>query len=108
VSIGNVSGVNAYKIAQNLLEKKAGEASSSGEASGTSGGGFADMVSNAAKDGLQSVKNAEKVSMDALSGQASLADVVTAVNSADMALKTVVAVRDKVIGAYQDIIKMPI
>ncbi|MEM9290023.1 MAG: flagellar hook-basal body complex protein FliE, partial [Pseudomonadota bacterium] len=34
--------------------------------------------------------------------------VVTAVTSAEMAVETVVAVRDKVLSAYNDIIKMPI
>jgi flagellar hook-basal body complex protein FliE len=33
---------------------------------------------------------------------------VTAVNNAELTLDTVVAIRDKVIGAYQDIMKMPI
>jgi flagellar hook-basal body complex protein FliE len=38
----------------------------------------------------------------------SLVDVVTAVAEAETTLQTVVAVRDKVIAAYQDIMKMPI
>jgi flagellar hook-basal body complex protein FliE len=41
-------------------------------------------------------------------GTADPTDVVQAVNSADMTLQTVVAIRDKMIGAYQDILRMPI
>ena len=37
-----------------------------------------------------------------------LTDIVQAVNNAEIALQTVVAVRDRVIDAYQQIIRMPI
>jgi flagellar hook-basal body complex protein FliE len=37
-----------------------------------------------------------------------MTDVVTAVADAETALNTVVAIRDRVINAYQDIIKMPV
>ena len=40
--------------------------------------------------------------------QADIVDVVNAVNSAELTLDTVVAVRDKVIAAYQTIMQMPI
>ncbi len=40
-------------------------------------------------------------------GQADIVDVVNAVNSAELTLDTVVAVRDKVISAYQSIMQMP-
>ena len=43
-----------------------------------------------------------------VAGKADLTDVVTAVSEAETALNTVVAIRDRVISAYQDIIKMPI
>ena len=41
-------------------------------------------------------------------GQGSLIDVVTAVSSAEAQLETVIAVRDQVISAYQEIMRMPI
>ena len=44
----------------------------------------------------------------AVVGEADLVEVVTAVNSAEMALQTVVTVRDRVISAYQEILRMPI
>lgn len=70
--------------------------------------GFAAMV----EDGLNEVVNAtsgmESAVAGKLNGQAQLLDVVTAVTSAEMAVETVVAVRDKVLSAYNDIIKMPI
>ena len=72
------------------------------------GGTFANMVKGVAQDAIGSAKQAEDLSDAALAGKASLRDVVTAVNNAELTLETVVTVRDKVISAYNDIIKMPI
>ncbi len=41
-------------------------------------------------------------------GKANMVDVVTAVAESETAIQTMVAVRDKVIAAYEDILKMPI
>jgi len=43
-----------------------------------------------------------------VAGQADIVDVVNAVNAAEITLDTVVAVRDKVVAAYQSIMNMPI
>ena len=50
----------------------------------------------------------EAATIDALAGRASLQDVVQAVNAAEITLQTVVAVRDRMIAAYQEIMRMPI
>jgi flagellar hook-basal body complex protein FliE len=44
----------------------------------------------------------------AAAGEAELLDVVTAVSAAEISLETVVAVRDEVVRAYQEILRMPI
>ena len=41
-------------------------------------------------------------------GKANMVDVVTAVAETETAVQTLVSVRDKVIAAYEDILKMPI
>ena len=41
-------------------------------------------------------------------GQGSLIDVVTAISSAEASLETAMAVRDQMIQAYQEIMRMPI
>ena len=43
-----------------------------------------------------------------MTGKANIVDVVNSVNSAELTLDTVVAVRDKVVQAYQSIMNMPI
>jgi len=69
---------------------------------------FSDALKTALTDTADAVSKSENVGIQALNKQADLVDVVTTVQNAEMVLDTVVAVRDKVIGAYQDIIKMPI
>jgi len=69
---------------------------------------FGDFLSNAVKDTVSTIKGGEQAAMKQVAGQADIVDVVTAVNNAEITLDTVVAVRDKVIGAYQDIMRMPI
>ena len=46
--------------------------------------------------------------MHAIAGTGSLTDVVSAVSKAELALQTTVAIRDRVVQAYQDIMRMPI
>ena len=41
-------------------------------------------------------------------GKANMVDVVTAVAETEVAIQTLVSVRDKVIPAYEEIMKMPI
>ena len=72
------------------------------------GGGFADLVLGALKDTAAATANGEAVSLQAIANKADINEVVTAVTNAEIALQTVVAVRDRVIQAYNDIVKMPI
>ncbi len=69
---------------------------------------FSNLIETEAQQALQTTHMAEKASIQGVAGKADLTDVVTAVSNAEMTLQTVVAVRDRVIGAYLDILKMPI
>jgi flagellar hook-basal body complex protein FliE len=72
------------------------------------GGSFADLVKSAAEDAVGSLQKSEAVSLQAVTGKADLAEVVTAVTNAEMTLQTVSALRDRVVSAYQEILRMPI
>ena len=48
------------------------------------------------------------MSIQGIQGEANVSDVVTAVAEAEVTLQTVVAVRDKVVEAYKEILRMPI
>ena len=70
--------------------------------------GFADMLTSVMGDMAATSRAAETQMASAVQGQGSLIDVVTAVSSAEASLETVMAVRDQVIQAYQEIMRMPI
>jgi len=93
--------VNAYQNAGRIATGPAAQA-------GTDGG-FGDMLREAAGNVVDTIAKGEKASLQAASGQTSdLTAVTAAVNNAEVAVQTVVAIRDRVIAAYQDIMRMPI
>jgi flagellar hook-basal body complex protein FliE len=69
---------------------------------------FLEMLGKVADEAMDSGKQAEALTAKAVVGQAELMDVVAAVSNAEMTLQTVVAVRDRVMNAYQEIMRMPI
>ena len=72
------------------------------------GPGFSQLVQNAVTDAINSSKHAETQMTNHAQGKAELVDVVTAISSAQSNLDTVMAVRDQVISAYQQIMQMSI
>lgn len=87
---------------------KIGSISGISSTGGEGAGAFSDVLKSAISETAQAVDASATTGIAALGGKAELVDVVTSVQNAEMVLETVVAVRDKVIAAYQDIIKMPI
>jgi len=71
-------------------------------------GGFGDLVKSAISDAVGASKHAEHQMAAQVAGKAELVDVVTAISAAESSLETVMAVRDQVISAYQEIMRMPI
>ncbi len=105
------NAANAYKdalrAAQNILEKTT-LPGMEGPQQVSGGSSFLDMLAGGLQETADLSRKSENVAMKQMAGKADIADVVLAVNNAETALNTVVAVRDRVINAYQDIIKMPI
>src|SRR4051794_19333195 len=103
-------------LSQNL-DRAAGAAASKGAAGiaapGVAAGAapqndFAQTMANMAADAISTMKTGETTAIAGMHGKAPLQQVVQAVMQAEQALKTVVAVRDKVVGAYQEISRMQI
>lgn len=69
---------------------------------------FGDLLKGMMTDAMQASKTAERQIAAQVAGKAELVDVVTAISSAEASLETVMAVRDQVISAYQEIMRMPI
>ena len=62
----------------------------------------------ALNEAVQSSRHAEQQMTAQVQGKADMVDVVTAVSETEVAVETMVAVRNKVIEAYQSIMSMPI
>jgi flagellar hook-basal body complex protein FliE len=99
------TAVNAYRKAADAVGTGKPSAPAASE---SSEGSFASLVTDSLKGAVNESRQAETLSMKQIAGEADLKDVIAAVANAEQTLETVVAVRDKVLAAYQDILKMPI
>ncbi len=95
--INSAQGTNPAGIAN--------PAASIGESKGVS---FSDFLESKIEKSVDTLKHGEEMSARAVSGDANLTEVVQAVTNAEVTLQTLVAVRDKMISAYQEIIRMQI
>ena len=103
------NAINAYANAGNIASAKGKEdTDKSGEGGGLGGFNFGSMLKDSLQDAIGTQKQAETISMASTRGEAQLTDVVTAVTNAEVTLQTVVGVRDRIINAYQEIMRMPI
>jgi flagellar hook-basal body complex protein FliE len=96
----------AYQAIANI--GGAASAAPSAATGANAAGGFGDFLSKAVQDGIGTMKQGETMAARQVAGQANIVDVVGAGNQAEITLDTVVAVRDKVVQAYQSIMNMPI
>lgn len=72
------------------------------------GGGFGAAMQRALQGAVELGRSADAAATQSLAGQGSVSDVVLAVARAELALQSAVAVRDRVVAAYQDVMRMPI
>lgn len=100
-----ITAANAYR---NQLKMMEGVQDAPAEETGKPS--FSQLLETAAKDATKTEYGAEATKLNALTGnnKVDLTDLVTAVSNAELTLNTVVAVRDRVISAYQSILQMPI
>lgn len=71
-------------------------------------GSFADTMASVVRETASDLKTAEATSVAAVRGDVSAQRVVEAVMKAELSLKSAVAVRDKVVEAYQEFARMSI
>lgn len=98
-----IAAMKAYAAAQKAMELGAPQ-----QAGGAAGPDFSSILQNVMGDVTQSSRQAEHQMAARATGKAELVDVVTSVASAEASLETVMAVRDQVISAYQEIMRMPL
>ncbi|MGN6374326.1 MAG: flagellar hook-basal body complex protein FliE [Sphingomonas sp.] len=112
MSIGALDAAKAYGRAVGVGSiggAGGGILGGSDAATGTNtSGGFGQLVESAVTQTADKMKAAESASAKQVAGKGDLIDVVTAMSAAETALDTVVAVRDRVVSAYSDIMRMQI
>lgn len=79
-----------------------------GKAAPAAGGGFDSLLKAELQQAVGTLQRGEQTSIAGVTGTASIQEVVEAVTAAELTLHKVTAVRDRVITAYQEIMRMPI
>ena len=94
---------NAYAAAARLFQPNQTPRAGSGQ-----GSGFGEMLNAAVSQLDQTTRTADQRTQAMATGRADLIDVVTAVAETEVAVETLVSVRDKVVQAYEEIMRMQI
>jgi flagellar hook-basal body complex protein FliE len=93
---------NAYSSALSQLKKAPAVEDSAGM-----GASFGDILKQSIGAVVDAQHKSEQVSAAALVGKADMTDVLQAITNAELALNTVLAVRDKVVQAYEQVMRTP-
>ena len=98
----------AYSNAAKLLGQATKPQALNQIAEAGQGGDFAKLLGQAVQGVVDSGKVADTKAMEMVNGRGDMVDVVTAISQTELAMDTMVAVRDRVISAYEEIMRMPI
>ena len=104
MNINSMSAANAYKSASQLVQKQVPQT----KATDQQAPDFGQMVKAAVDSVASTGKVADSQALAVAQGQSDMLSVVTAVAETEVALETLVSVRDRVISAYEEIMRMPI
>lgn len=94
--------------AYSALAKLANPAEAVSKVKDAGGETFGAMLKDAMSHLAQAARNTDAQTATVATGKANVVDVVTAVAESETAVETLVAVRDRVIAAYEEIMRMPI
>ncbi len=101
-----ITAANAYAKLARLADPGAAVSKA---ASGDNGGqNFGKMVTDAIGSVVEAGKKSDGLAQGMAAGKSNIVDVVTAVTETEVAIEAMVSVRDKVIQAYEEIMRMPI
>jgi flagellar hook-basal body complex protein FliE len=98
------AAANAYAALARLTNPSAsrGTGAEGGE------GNFGSLLKNALGAVAEAGQTSDRQAQAMVAGKANIVDVVTAVAETEVAVEALVSVRDKVIQAYEEIMRMPI
>ena len=108
VDVSLSQALNAYQSAQRTANSGGtSEADALGSAQ-SAGSGFWQVLEKNVNDAVNAQYRGEAAGVASLSNKVSPTDLSIAINNAELTLRTITSIRDRVISAYQDIIKMPV
>jgi flagellar hook-basal body complex protein FliE len=100
--------IDAISALKTQSPATAGSASATVAVGPTPGVGFADVLAEVSNDAITKLERGESVAISGIEGKASIQQVVEAIMSAEQTLQTALAIRDKVVSAYQEVSRMSI
>src|SRR5262249_23164346 len=100
------AATNAYSALARLADPSAAFGKAAGE--GTGGPSFGSLLKDAMSAVMETGRKSDAQTQAMANGKANIVDVVTAVSETEVAVEAMVSVRDRMIAAYEDIMKMPI
>lgn len=102
------TAINAAQAASRTTETQAIAPTATSAVKSGDDVGFNSVMKQVTTDAIGTLKAGEAASISAMQGKESTRKVVEALMSAEQALQTAVAVRDKVVQAYQEVVRMSI
>ena len=102
-----IDAANAARAYAQIADVTAG-APRAGETPPSERSNFSALVADAVQNVEANLQASDAAATSVAAGEANLVDVVTAVSAAEVTLETAVAVRNRMIEAYQEILRMPI
>jgi flagellar hook-basal body complex protein FliE len=107
MSVPFSAAANAYTSATKLADPKKSMIPDAGMTT-PQGQDFAQLLAGSVNGVVESGRVADQKGIEMLNGKSNVVDVVTAISETEVALQTMVTVRDRVISAYEEIMRMPI
>lgn len=102
------TAISAGQAASRASETQAVSPVATNSVQASDDAGFESVMKQVTSDAIGTLKAGEAASISAMQGKESTRRVVEALMSAEQALQTAVAVRDKVVQAYQEVVRMSI
>jgi flagellar hook-basal body complex protein FliE len=99
------AAANAYASLARIADASGGLGRAVGETQGPS---FGALLKDAIGSVLEAGKASDAQQRAMVAGKANIVDVVTAVSETEVAVEALVSVRDRMIQAYEEIMRMPI
>jgi len=100
------AAAGAYSSLARLADPTAALGKAAGD--GASGPSFGSFLKDAVGSVLEAGRKSDAQTQAMAAGKSNVVDLVTAVSETEVAVESMVAVRDKVIAAYEEIMRMPI